>query len=91
VLENACRKLGFSPRIAAETGELGSLVELAAEGLGIALAPSSAVEGSDLAVVRLSRPRLQRRTAVAWNRESVSPAGRAFLTLAGGRFSSLSG
>jgi DNA-binding transcriptional LysR family regulator len=34
VLENACRDVGFAPRITAEAGELGSLVELAAKGSG---------------------------------------------------------
>src|SRR5512132_965236 len=82
VLESACRDAGFSPRITAETGELGSLVELAAEGLGIAVVPRSAVDRADVSVVRITRPRLQRRTALAWNRASISPAGRAFLALA---------
>lgn len=86
VLENACREAGFVPRISAETGELGSLVELAAEGLGIAVVPRSAVDRADVAVLRMVRPRLQRRTALAWNQESVSPAGRAFLALASRAF-----
>ena len=86
VLENACHQAGFSPRITAETGELGSLVELAAEGLGVAIVPRSAVQGADLAVVRITRPALQRRTALAWNEASISPAGRAFLSLADRHF-----
>jgi DNA-binding transcriptional LysR family regulator len=89
VLENACHQAGFTPRITAETGELGSLVELAAEGLGVAILPRSAVEGADVAVVRITRPHLQRRTALAWNRASISPAGRAFLTVADRHFPSL--
>jgi DNA-binding transcriptional LysR family regulator len=86
VLETACRDAGFTPRITAETSELGSLVELAAEGLGVALLPRSALDGADVAIVRLSRPRLQRRTALAWNPATTSPAGRAFLALADGHF-----
>jgi DNA-binding transcriptional LysR family regulator len=82
VLENACRDAGFTPRIAAETGELDSLIELAAEGLGVAVVPRSAVDGADVGVVRISRPRLQRRTALAWNHDATSPAARAFLALA---------
>jgi DNA-binding transcriptional LysR family regulator len=88
VLEAACEKAGFAPRITAETGELGSVVELAAEGLGVAVVPRSAVEGTDVAVVRITRPRCQRRTALAWNQASLCPAGRAFLTLANTRFES---
>jgi DNA-binding transcriptional LysR family regulator len=87
VLENACREAGFSPRITAETGELSSLVELVAEGLGVAVVPVSAVGAADVSVVRISRPRLQRRTALAWNATSRSPAARAFLAIAERRFS----
>jgi DNA-binding transcriptional LysR family regulator len=84
VLESACRKAGFTPRITAETDELDSLVELAVEGLGVALLPRSAIaEGeSRLAVLELSRPRLQRRSGIAWNEATISPAGRGFLALA---------
>jgi DNA-binding transcriptional LysR family regulator len=88
LLENACRDAGFMPRVVAETGELASLVELAAEGLGLAVVPGSAVDGAAVAVVRINRPRLQRRTALAWNEASVSPAGRAFLELADRHFKS---
>ncbi len=87
VLEDACRNVGFTPRITAETGELGSLVELAAEGLGVAVLPRSAIGEADLAVVEISRPGLQRRTALAWNEATTTPAGRAFLTLADRHFS----
>jgi DNA-binding transcriptional LysR family regulator len=86
VLENACRDAGFVPRITAEAGELGSLVELAVEGLGLAVVPRSAADAADLAVLKITRPRLQRRTALAWNEAVTSPAGRAFLALADRRF-----
>jgi DNA-binding transcriptional LysR family regulator len=84
VLENACRRAGFTPRIVAETGELGSLVELAAEGLGVALLPRSVGAEAEprIAILELTRPRLQRRTALVWHQGPISPAGRAFLTLA---------
>jgi DNA-binding transcriptional LysR family regulator len=86
VLENACRDVGFAPRIVAETGDLASLVGLAAEGVGVAIVPRSAVPEAGVVVVQISRPRLRRRTALAWNRASVSPAGRAFLALAERKF-----
>jgi DNA-binding transcriptional LysR family regulator len=87
VLEHACREAGFSPLITAETGELGSLVELVTAGLGVAVLPASTVAAADVQVVRISRPRLQRRTALAWNAASRSPAARAFLAIAERRFS----
>jgi DNA-binding transcriptional LysR family regulator len=86
VLESACRDAGFVPRITAAADELGSLVELAAEGLGAAVLPASAAEGADLAVLEITRPRLRRRTALAWNEAVTSPAGHAFLALANRRF-----
>lgn len=82
MLDSACRDAGFSPRITAETGDLGSLVQLAGEGLGLAVAPRSASAAADVAVVPIARPQLERRTALAWNRAGGSPAGRAFLGLA---------
>ena len=88
VLENAFRAAGFSPRIAAEAGDLDDVVALAAEGLGIAVLPRSALDGDGLAIVRITRPRLERRTALAWSPAGMSPAARAFLTLADERFSS---
>lgn len=81
VLEDACHAAGFSPRIVAETSELASVVELVAEGLGVALAPRSAVT-AELTVLEVTRPRIQRRNALAWNPATATPAGRAFLTLA---------
>lgn len=88
VIENACRDAGFVPRITAEAGELKSLVELAVEGLGVAILPLSAANGRDLEILEITRPRLERRTALAWNEGVASPAGRAFLALANRRFDS---
>lgn len=83
VLERACREAGFAPRIVAETGDLGWAIELVAEGLGVALLPRSALAGArGIAVVELSRPKLRRRTALAWNDAAGTPAGRAFLAIA---------
>jgi DNA-binding transcriptional LysR family regulator len=84
VVFTACRELGFVPRVVGETADLPALVELARVGLGVAIVPRSAAAGAT--VVRLTRPELLRRTALAWNRESLSPAGRAFLALAEERF-----
>ncbi len=82
VLEGACHAAGFTLRIVAETSELGSVVELVAEGLGLAVLPRSAIGDTDLGVAEIARPRLQRRTALAWNHATATPAARAFLSLA---------
>src|SRR3954465_2265319 len=39
---NACRELGFVPRVVGETADLRALVELAGVGLGVAIVPHSA-------------------------------------------------
>jgi DNA-binding transcriptional LysR family regulator len=88
LLENACREAGFAPRITAETSDLASLAELAAEGIGVAVLPKSATDRADVTVLKLTSPRLRRRTALAWNETVTSPAGRAFLALANERFDS---
>jgi DNA-binding transcriptional LysR family regulator len=82
VLEQACEAAGFSPQVVAEAAELTSLVRLVAAGLGRALAPRSATTGHPIATLDLTRPRLERRTALAWNPTGQSPAGRAFVALA---------
>jgi DNA-binding transcriptional LysR family regulator len=86
VLENACREAGVVPQISAEAGDLASLVQLAAEGLGVAVLPRSATDRADVAVVKVTRPSMRRRTALAWNEAATSPAGQAFLDLANRRF-----
>jgi DNA-binding transcriptional LysR family regulator len=87
VLEQACRAAGFSPRITAETGELASLVGLVAAGLGVALLPRSAATGA-VQALRVT-PRLERRTALAWNTAAGSPAARAFLAIAERHFAAV--
>jgi DNA-binding transcriptional LysR family regulator len=81
-LEDACREAGFTAEVVAETGDLVSLVQLVAAGLGVAVVPRSATDGAPVAVIKMTRPRLERRTALAWNESHISPAGRAFLELA---------
>ena len=72
---------GFRPRIAAEAGELSSLVELVAEGLGAAILPQAAADGANVAMLEIIKPRLFRRRAIAWNEASASPAARGFVAL----------
>jgi DNA-binding transcriptional LysR family regulator len=72
---------GYRPRIAAEAGELSSLIELVAEGLGAAILPPAAADGANVALLEIIRPRLLRRRAIAWNEAAASPAARRFVTL----------
>ena len=79
VLESACARAGFPLRVAAESGELDSLVQLAAQGLGVAILPRSATAQAEVAVLELTRPRLRRHAAIVWNPDGAGPAGRAFI------------
>jgi DNA-binding transcriptional LysR family regulator len=84
LLDDTCAKAGFTPEISVEATELSSLCQIAAQGFGVALLPLSAVDAASvrLAVLELRRPRLERRTALAWHEGPIAPAGRAFLTIA---------
>jgi DNA-binding transcriptional LysR family regulator len=82
-LETACHGAGFVPRIVAETSDLAVVVELAAEQLGVAVLPQSALDGAAGVIqLGLSQPRLERRILLAWLPATGAPAGRAFLSLA---------
>jgi len=82
-LETACHAAGFVPRIVAETSDLAVVVELAAERLGVAVLPQSALDGAaDVIQLGLSQPRLERRILLVWQPATSAPAGRAFVALA---------
>lgn len=82
-LETACQAAGFAPRIVAETSDLGVMVELAAEQLGVAVLPASGLEGvAGLVRLRLTHPTLDRRILLVWQPATSPPAARAFLALA---------
>jgi DNA-binding transcriptional LysR family regulator len=82
-LEAACRAAGFEPEIVAETSDLGVVMELVAEQLGIAVLPKSALgPTAKLAQLGLTRPKLDRRILLVWRPADSPPAARAFLALA---------
>jgi DNA-binding transcriptional LysR family regulator len=73
---------GLTPRIAVEGGEMGSVISLAAEGLGAAIIPSIvSINDSRLHVLRLNRPRLTREIAlVSRSDRCLSNAATALAT-----------
>lgn len=80
MIETAAATFGFSPRICAESGDVHLLVELAAQGIGIALVPRSAIPADHpAALIEISRPRLHRRLLLIWQHRALSPAARAWL------------
>jgi DNA-binding transcriptional LysR family regulator len=83
VLETECRRAGFAPRIVAETSDLNVMLQLVAEGIGVALMPRSGREETgDVATITITHPTIDRRIVLAWRPEATSPAARAFITLA---------
>jgi DNA-binding transcriptional LysR family regulator len=78
IVEETCRRAGFSPRGTVRTSQAEGAARLAAAGLGPALVPGNIVlPGIDGAVLQL-RPRLIRDVAVYARRE-WSPTSAAFV------------
>ena len=72
---------GFTPRILFESGDLGTIRSLVAEGLGIAILPRSTAEapGREIALISFSPHPLVRTICLAWHtRVYHAPAAAAF-------------
>lgn len=73
---------GFSPKILFESGDIGTIRALTAEGLGISVFPRSVVEapGKEIVGITLDPPPPPRTVIVAWHKRIVhSLAATAFL------------
>ncbi|MFE6227164.1 LysR family transcriptional regulator [Streptomyces sp. NPDC057854] len=85
VLDRACARAGFPPRIAFEAAAPLFLAQLAARGLGVAVVPALPAETASalgLRTLRITEPRLRGRVALAWRADGPStPAATAFLDL----------
>src|SRR5690242_12044093 len=83
VLETFCRQAGFTPRIVAETSDLNVMVQLVAEGVGVALMPRSGQQDvTDVVALPITRPTIDRRIILVWRQGATPPAARAFITVA---------
>ncbi|MEN3358810.1 MAG: hypothetical protein V7637_2792 [Mycobacteriales bacterium] len=83
VLETACRQAGFAPRIVAETSDLNVMLQLVAEGIGVALMPRSGrEETTEVATIPVTHPTIDRRIVLVWRPGATPPAARAFITVA---------
>jgi DNA-binding transcriptional LysR family regulator len=84
-LDRACAGAGFEPRIAFEAGALPVLAQLAGQGLGVGIVPSSTAKDNagTLHALAIIRPRLRSRLELAWAlTEASSPAARALVDTA---------
>ena len=78
VVDAACRRAGFQPRVAVRTTQVEAATRLAAAGLGPTMVPDNVVSpGLDTNVVRLDPP--VRRELAAYTRSNWSPLASAFL------------
>jgi DNA-binding transcriptional LysR family regulator len=83
VLDTVCRQAGFVPRIVAETSDLTVMVQLVAEGIGVALMPRSGREqATDVVAIPITHPTIDRRIVLVWRPGTTPPAARAFITVA---------
>jgi DNA-binding transcriptional LysR family regulator len=76
---SACATAGFTPRVVLDGGETDTLLRFVAAGVGVALVPRLAVNGTqELATLRVSDQRLSRTLGIVWRGDRVaSPAARA--------------
>ncbi|WP_433574788.1 LysR family transcriptional regulator [Nocardia brasiliensis] len=81
LMETACLRRGFRPRITVETGQLSVLRGMVQKGLGVAVVPRLAASGYPT-TIRLDDPDAVRELGVVWRDDSVlAPAPKAFLEL----------
>jgi DNA-binding transcriptional LysR family regulator len=83
VVEAVCREAGFVPRIVAETSDLGVMLALVAEQVGVAMLPRSGLDGAvGVTAIDLTHPHIERRVVLVWRGDNTPPAARAFLAVA---------
>jgi DNA-binding transcriptional LysR family regulator len=59
------------------------MIQLVAEGIGVALMPRSGQQNvGDVVTVAVTDPAIDRRIVLVWRPGATSPAARAFITLA---------
>ncbi len=85
VIRAACRRHGFEPSIAARSGQIDFILELAAAGLGIAFLPRMLAQQRPhpaLKPILLAEPEAEWHIAMIWRRGGyLSYAARAWLEL----------
>lgn len=81
-LRNAFAAAGFTPQVAAQSGQWDWLVEMASAGIGVALLPEPFIHrlaDEKLQAVRIVDPALPWQVAHVWNGRYLSHAARAWL------------
>jgi DNA-binding transcriptional LysR family regulator len=76
------REAGFTPTIAYESGDIGTICALVAEGLGAALVPHSVVRDCppEIRYIPFRAPPPRRSIRLVWPQRELSPATAAWVT-----------
>lgn len=84
LLEQALAAVGVTPQIAVQSAAREAIVPLVLAGAGAALLPAPLADEAQRrgATIRSARPRITRAVGLIHRRAILSPAARAFLTLA---------
>ncbi len=79
--QKACEAAGFEPVIAQEAGEIPTMINLVASGLGAALVPESVTKVRREGVVyrKLEPPPTKSPLVMAWRKDTISPSLGNFL------------
>lgn len=87
IILEACRKSGFTPKVAAQSSQVDFIIELVAAKLGIAFLPRMIAEQRPYPLVRriaVDQPAINWHMALIWRRGGyMSHAAQAWLALAG--------
>jgi DNA-binding transcriptional LysR family regulator len=83
-LDAACAAAGFEPRIVFEASALPMVIQLAAQGLGLAVVPASVANTANAAntpvIVPIAHPEVRSRLELAWREApSANPAARVLI------------
>lgn len=87
LIDQACRRRGFTPREAARSSQADFIIALVAAGLGVALLPRFTIDQrvhTPVHMALLDENDLRWRAALIWRQgATLSPAARSWLTLMG--------
>jgi DNA-binding transcriptional LysR family regulator len=76
---HACQQAGFNPHVVLDGGEMDTLLQLAAAGVGVTLVPRLAIQPGDrLTMLHITDHRILRSLGVVWRGDrKAAPAARA--------------
>lgn len=85
IIDGAAATAGHTLHHVATVTQFATMMSFVRAGVGIAIVPSGAIAGvlgKDLAVLKLTKPRLSRNVGLIWLRErELAPAARGFATI----------